>query len=467
MRMKKSNRGKIVGFVSVILVLVILVGGYFVYSHYTGFDLIKFLKTPSDTTIFVKGATLNGQDIEGKTPKEAAEVGRTELSKIQQKLKMDVKFKEDTVSLTDEDFTITDILDIILPQNLLEFEGKDYGISYVVDLSDKGRKKILSAAEKHYTEGKDAELDKYDEEKEKFSFKDEVKGSRVDVQQTIKAVEAQLAKKQGGSVEAVTEQTSPKLTKAMLEKNFVELASYSTESSNTENGNSNMALAMSHCNGTILNPGEEFSFNTVIGDSTTQANGYLPAGGVLGGVIVPMVGGGICQASSTLYGAVMRAGLEIVFRDCHGLESTYCPTGQDAMVDYGNVDFKFKNNLEYPVYVYGGMDGTTIYCSIYGVQPDSWDEIEIESGHSNTYAALSTVTYVQDYSLGRGQYVMRTSGSQGFESYCNRLYYKNGELIETEALPSSYYAPRGMIYAYGPGTDVSKIKVGYESGNTN
>ncbi len=123
-----------------------------------------------------------------------------------------------------------------------------------------------------------------------------------------------LSQKHSGAIQAAFLEANPTLTKETLSKNFKLMASYTTESGNTENGNSNMRLALSHVNGTVLEPGQVFSYNDTIGDSTNPENGWLPAGGLSGGVLVQMYGGGICQGSSTLYNAVLRAGLEIVER---------------------------------------------------------------------------------------------------------------------------------------------------------
>ena len=146
-------------------------------------------------------------------------------------------------------------------------------------------------------------------------------------------------------------------------------------STNTANGNSNMKLALSKVNGTILQPGEEFSYNTTLGDSTDPNNGWLPAGGISSGVIVQMYGGGICQGSTTLYIAALNAGMEIVERWEHAIPSSYCPIGLDATVDYGNLDFRFKNPLETPVYISAWMDGTTLYVEFYGCFPEEWDKV--------------------------------------------------------------------------------------------
>ena len=132
-------------------------------------------------------------------------------------------------------------------------------------------------------------------------------------------------------------------------KQTVKLSEYTTNSTNTENGTHNMALSLAAANGTVLKPGEIFSFNETTGDTTTGALGYLPATGISNNKSVQVYGGGICQSSTTIYGAALRADMEIVTRYNHRWPSSYVPIGQDATVDYPSTDFQFKNSSDYPV----------------------------------------------------------------------------------------------------------------------
>ncbi len=130
-------------------------------------------------------------------------------------------------------------------------------------------------------------------------------------------MKAQFLKKTSGEVEAALQETAAKVTVDDPEKkDFGMISSFETVSTNTENGNHNMGLALSRVNGTVLNPGDTFSYENIVGDSTNASTGFLPAGGLSGGALVQMYGGGICQASSTIYGAALRAGMTITLRDC-------------------------------------------------------------------------------------------------------------------------------------------------------
>ena len=135
--------------------------------------------------------------------------------------------------------------------------------------------------------------------------------------------------------------------KAKLFQDTLAQTSTSLDESNVARTN-NVRLAAASINGTILNPGDEFSYNTVVGERT-EARGYRPAGAYVNGQVVDEFGGGVCQPSSTLYMAVLRADLEVTERHNHSFTVAYTPLGEDATVDYGNLDFRFKNNTDYPI----------------------------------------------------------------------------------------------------------------------
>ena len=138
--------------------------------------------------------------------------------------------------------------------------------------------------------------------------------------------------------------TIPKKTLADLgEKAFPDqLSTYTTRyNAGNYNRSNNLELAAKAINGTILMPGETFSYNQTVGERTISA-GYKAAGAYAGGKVVQDVGGGICQISSTLYNAVLLANLEVTDRSNHCFETSYVAAGRDATVNWGTVDFQFK-----------------------------------------------------------------------------------------------------------------------------
>ncbi|MCL2627521.1 MAG: VanW family protein [Oscillospiraceae bacterium] len=110
----------------------------------------------------------------------------------------------------------------------------------------------------------------------------------------------------------------------------------------------NITLASSFINGKILQPGETFSYNDTVG-RRTSARGFREANGIVGGRLVPTIGGGVCQVSSTIYAALLLTDLEIVSRRNHSLTVGYLPYGQDATVATDLIDFRFKNSSDFPI----------------------------------------------------------------------------------------------------------------------
>lgn len=420
----------------------------------------------SDTGLFPEGAAIGGKNIGGKSLDEAISTARSALDEAMAGMEISVKFKDDTISLKGTDFEVQDILDQALPKMLESGRADKFELPFVADLSQQGKEKLQEAAKVCYTQAKDAAVDSFNTDTQAFVFIDEQAGSRVDMAATLKSIRQLLAQKHGGDIQAAFVDTQPKVTKKYLQEHFKLMSTYSTESTNNSNGNSNMALALSHVNGTVLKPGEVFSYNTATGDSTNPAGGWLPAGGLAGGLSVEMYGGGICQGSTTLYNAAMMAGMEVVERDCHSSPSSYCPIGLDATVDYGNIDFKFRNVLDNPVYISAWMDGVILTVNFYGCFPDEWDDIELGSEQTGSEPPRDTVEFRVDSSLAKGQYVRKTSGNSGYYASAWRTYYKNGQEVRTESLPDSYYGSTGKIFMVGEGTDTSKIDTSQSSGTT-
>lgn len=420
----------------------------------------------SDTAVFPEGTEIGGVNIGGKTEEEALEIAKGAMKEAVDGLEITVAFQDDTVSLKGDDFAIKDVLELSLPDMLKSGKAEKYGLPFVADLSVDGERKLTEAAKSCFVEGKDASIEKYDTESQQFVFTDEQPGKRVDLTATLRSVRQLLAQKRGGAIQAEFVDSKPKVTKQYLQDNFKLLSTYSTISTNNANGNSNMALALSHVNGTILQPGEEFSYNGTTGDSTDPGAGWLPAGGLVGGMSVQVYGGGICQGSTTIYNAALMAGMEITQRDCHAIPSSYCPIGLDATVDYGSIDFCFRNSLKHPVYIASWMDGVTLTVNFYGVFPEEWDNIELGSEQTGYEPPRDSVQFEVDNSLAKGQYVRTTSGNSGYYASAWRTFYKNGEVVRTEDLPSSYYGSTGKKYKVGPGTDTSKVDTGKESGST-
>lgn len=155
----------------------------------------------------------------------------------------------------------------------------------------------------------------------------------------------------------------------------------------------NLRLAAEKINGTVLMPGETFSYNTVVGERTIAA-GYKEAAMYQNGEVVDGLGGGICQISTTLYNAVLYSNLEIVERRNHQFVPSYSKAGRDATVVYGSIDFKFKNTRNYPVKILCTVSGGVAKCEIYGLKENPDYDVEITSRVTETTStSIKSETY--------------------------------------------------------------------------
>ena len=189
------------------------------------------------------------------------------------------------------------------------------------------------------------------------------------------------------------------------------LSQYSTSySTKNQKRTTNLRLAANKINGTVLMPGETFSYNKVVGERTIAA-GYQEAPIYVSGKVVDGLGGGICQITTTLYNAVVYANLEIVERSNHQFVPSYAPASRDATVVYGSIDFKFKNNRNYPIKILCSVQNGIANFQIYGLKTDNDYEVVISNRVTGT---TSNAIYSEAYKILKqnGQVVSSTLLSQ-------------------------------------------------------
>lgn len=225
------------------------------------------------------------------------------------------------------------------------------------------------------------------------------------------------------------------------------LATYTTSYATSDaNRSSNVVLASSKINGLVLMPGDEFSFNGTVGKRTAAA-GFKVAGVYVNGQVTNDYGGGICQVSSTLYNAVLRANLEIVSRTNHMFTVGYVPIGTDATVSWGSPDFKFKNSRSYPIKIVTSNSNKRLTVTIYGLKEENEYDVEIISYKTGTVPYKTT--YTTDSSLASGQTKVIQSGSNGATSVAYRVLKQNGIEVSRQLLSRDTYSPHNQIIARG------------------
>lgn len=174
------------------------------------------------------------------------------------------------------------------------------------------------------------------------------------------------------------------------------LSTFSTNYVNNPNRTTNLRLAAEKINGTVLMPGETFSFNKIVGERTISA-GYKNAAIFVNGQVEDGLAGGICQISSTLYDAVIGANLEVLERHNHSKLTSYLPGGKDATVVWGAYDFKFKNNREYPIKIDMSVENGKATANIYGIKSSEEYDITIEAYRAGVAGVYSVYNSYKVY----------------------------------------------------------------------
>lgn len=412
---KKKGKGGLIAAACIIGVLAIAaIAGVTIYLNSgTG--------TGPEST-FSDNVFVNGIPLMDMTMEDA----RKAMSKVEQDLadgiKITVKAGDKTFDYGKDAFKYTFDTNEILSQAKayseekgIKTEPQEYEIKMTVDAG--GCENIIkTVAEKVDTKPKNAEVIEFDPSADSmFTIAAEQKGVEVDQKDASKALSDMIKSgNYAGTVTAKTTEVDPDYTESYLKKNITKLSSFSTYSTNNSNGNENMRVSLAACNGSIINPGETWSFNECTGDSNLESNGYLPAGVIVQGRSETGVGGGICQSSTTIYNAALLCGMDVEERACHYYKSTYVDAGRDATIDYGNIDLKLSNPFKYQLFMKCWMDGTELNCEMYGLENPKFDEVDISTTDPSYF-------------------------SNGYTVYSTRYYYKDGKEVDSDELPSSTY----------------------------
>ncbi len=310
--------------------------------------------------------------------------------------------------------------------------GQTLALSYRREWAD-AEKVLYELCARNAREAKNAELSF---SKEGFRYMCEVLGVACDYEGLLSDFAGAL--QSGGEVTLKTREFSPAVTEEMLKERTQELSSFRTyfDASNSPRKH-NIALAAARIAGSVLGPNEVFSFNTVVG-KRTEANGFRTAAVILDGEFVPGVGGGVCQASTTLYGAALRAGMQTVESRAHSLSVGYVPPSEDAMVSETS-DLKFRNPYPYPVYILAEMGQGSVAFRFFG-KPDG-KRYEVES------RVLERIPpEPPEEEEGEEDCILRAA-KEGIksESYL-AVYAKDGALLSrTRIRKDSYASVRGKV----------------------
>lgn len=365
---------KRVGIIILVLLLLILAGGgaafYYYYSKYINIDAIY------------PGMTIQGMSVGGMTQEEAKAKVQEYIDKVSQEtVTLQVKKKESTFALSDIGLKCTNmdvvekaydfgktgnVFKRVIEVRKLEKEGMDFPLTFSVDKAET-RKVVKKKAKKFLAKKKDATITRKDG---KFVITKQVDGVDIDFEANADKLTEVFSKKDWDhkSVVFPMDYTLDKAKHTKKELSAIKdvLGTFTTSYAGSASGRcANVENGASLINGTLLYPGDSFSVYSKVAPFTAD-NGYHLAGSYSNGQTVQTYGGGICQVSTTLYNAVLRAELNVTERSNHSMTVHYVPLSADAAISGTDKDLKFTNNLDHPVYIQGVAGGSSITFTIYG-----------------------------------------------------------------------------------------------------
>ena len=342
-----------------------------------------------------------------------------------------------TVEYDSDQYKVTDLMaekvDALLDE--IYKDGSDPQESYTLDtsgLDEKVKAEAAACGAKWDKKAKNGSIDKFDAASGKFVFAGEENGFAIDQDKLAADISQALKdKKFDAKITATGSDVAPEISAASAKEKYKTISSFTTNTTANQNRNTNVRLAAEAINGTVIKPGQEFSFNGTVGQRT-EAKGYKGAAAYNNGEVVQEIGGGVCQVSTTLYNAVFKAGLKISSRRSHTFEPSYVTPGRDATVSWDQPDFKFINNSSTAIGLRASYADQKVTISVYGI-PILEDGITWDLD-SKKVEDLGTPnpTYEEDQTLQPGEEVIKSKGSAGSRWETYKVVYKNGKEISRE-----------------------------------
>ncbi len=451
-------------------------------------DNISFITPPPDAhreeldailrrSTMLEGVTVNGVSVGGMSIAEAREAVRVQVKTDAKSYVIDVTFGEETVPFTGEMIPITDNLDAVLDEafNIVrEDKGFEAVSREVEEIKTNGRDfpvavhfeeaSLKGAIETFAAEHEIAPVNAcvaFDKEENAVKFTDDIPGKSVDREALLALL---LEANNGDTVEAPTVEIAAEINTENVKEHYVLRGSMTTDFSKSINNRKfNVCKGAGMITGTVLHPGEVFSANGTLG-VRNKANGWKTANAYVGGGHEKQYGGGVCQLSTTLYNAAVKADMKIVDRRNHSMPVDYIPRGLDATINsVGNIiDFKFQNSSKEDIIIIAYVDNDDykkagkLTMEIWGIpiiedSDGKYDEIRIpETKKLKTIKPSGDVEYQVDVTKKPGykELIVKNQNGSVYQSYVE--YYLHGELVERKELAQSTYKAFNKVYLVGP-----------------
>ena len=274
-------------------------------------------------------------------------------------------------------------------------------------------------------------------------------GRDVDPAQLARAITAAATEGHVAQVELSAHQPDLTTAKANALGIREKLTSFTTEMGvSSSNRIHNVHLMADFIDGTVIRPGEVFSFNGVVGPRTSE-RGFLEGQMIIGSLVLPSIGGGVCQTATTLFNDAFELGLPILERTNHNLYLSHYPLGRDATVSWGGPDFKFKNDLKHGLLIKTSYTDSTLTFTFYGTNEH---RRVVATTSPQTKWTGPAMNYAIDPNAPRGSVkVVAGTGEKGFDvSVTRKVYDASGKELRHDVF-KSHYIPDSPTTVYGPG----------------
>lgn len=343
-----------------------------------------------------------------------------------------------TVTYEGDAYSVTDLAAEKVDGLLEEIYSGEPDESYTLNmdgLEEAAAEEAKACAAKWNKKAKNGSIDSYDKEKGTFVFTGEQNGFAIDQEKLAADIlKALKDKKFDAVITATGSETAPDISAAAAKEKYKTISTFTTKTTANKARNTNIRLASEALNGTVVRPGEEFSFNAVVGQRT-EAKGYQGAAAYNNGEVVQEIGGGVCQVSTTLYNAVYRSGLgeeSITFRRSHTFEPNYITPGQDATVSWEQPDFRFKNTSSTSIGIKASYADQKMTVSIYGIPIlEEGMKLDLVSQKIEDRDPPAP-TYEEDQTLEPGVEIQKSGGSKGSRWETYKVIYKDGVEVSRE-----------------------------------
>lgn len=309
---------------------------------------------------------------------------------------------------------------------------------------------IRSFVSSQQTAAKPAAATAFDPATGQFTIAERVIGRRTDPVIFQELVFSALDQKQFSAQIAVeSDKTEHGMTAAELQRDLVLLGTANTYAYKVDpERDNNLQKAAEYLNGTVIQPGETFSFNESVGRRTAE-RGFMEAGAISDGILKKELGGGVCQVNTTVMQAAMKSDYTLVERYPHSWPSSYTKIGLDATVDWGGADFKFKNDTDYPVAIVATYVKPKLQVKLYGRRLEPGVTISLRAEQTEVIPVDPPI-YRPSKTLAPGQVVEVRAPHEGKRAVAYKVYKKGETVLREEVLFKSYYRPIQGIYDVGP-----------------